>query len=103
MGSTPAQLILSALVTLWALRLAIQWVQGFFAGQTAGAVLTLDRDVARFYRRSLKLFLVYLALGFLGLRSASLLNYPESSRLFVEHFFLPGILAWGVGSCAAPT
>jgi potassium-dependent mechanosensitive channel len=96
MGSAPARLILTALVTLWALRLAIQWVQGFFAGQTAGGVLALDQDVARFYRRSLKVFLVYLALGILGFRSAGLLNYPESSRLFVEHFFLVGILAWGV-------
>ena len=95
MGSTPAQLILTALVTLWALRLAIRWVQGFFAGQAAGGVLALDRDVARFYRRSLKLFLVYLGLGFLGLRSAGLLGFPESSRLFVEHFFLLGILVWG--------
>ena len=95
-GSTPAQLILTALITLWALHLTIQWVQGFFAGQTAGGVLALDRDVARFYRRSLKLFLVYLGLGILALRSAALLNYPESSRLFVEHFFLMGILAWGV-------
>ena len=95
MDSAPAQLILAALVTLWALRLAIQWVQGFFAGQTEGGVLALDRDVARFYRRSLKLFLVYLGLGVLGFRSASLLNYPESSRLFVDHFFLLGILVWG--------
>jgi len=94
-GSDPAQLILLALVMLWTLRLAIQWVQGFFAGQTAGGVLALDRGVARFYRRSLKLFLVYLGLGILGLRSAGLLNYPESSRLFVEHFFLMGILVWG--------
>jgi potassium-dependent mechanosensitive channel len=95
MGSAPAQVILAALVTLWALRLSIRWVQGFFAGRSAGGVLALDRDVARFYRRSLKLFLVYLGLGFLGLRSASRLEIPESSRLFVEHFFLLGILVWG--------
>ena len=94
-GSTPAQLILAALVALWALRLSIQWVQGFFAGQEAGGVLVLDRDVARFYRLSLKLFLVYLGLGILGFKSASLLNFPETSRLFVEHFFLMGILVWG--------
>ena len=94
-SSTPAQLLLAALVVLWILRLAIQWVQGFFVGQAAGGVLVLDPDVARFYRRSLKLFLVYLGLGILGLRSAGLLNYPESSRLFVEHFFLLGILVWG--------
>ena len=94
-GSDPAQLILLALVTLWTLHLAIQWVQGFFAGQTTGGVLALDRDAARFYRRSLKLFLVYLGLGMLGLKSAGRLDFPESSRLFVEHFFLIGILVWG--------
>ena len=94
-GSTPVQLILAALVALWALRLSIQWVQGFFAGQTAGGVLVLEQDVAKFYRRSLKLFLVYLGLGILGLKSAGLLNFPDSSRLFVEHFFLMGILIWG--------
>jgi small-conductance mechanosensitive channel len=94
-SSDPAQLILAALVTLWVLRLSIQWVQGFFAGQTAGGVLALDREVARFYRRSLKLFLVYLCLGFLSLKSAGRLDFPESSRLFVEHFFLIGILVWG--------
>ncbi len=95
-GSAPAQLILAAMVALWALRLSIQWVQGFFAGQTAGGVLVLDGDVARFYRRSLKLFLVYLGLGILGFKSAGLLNFPETSRLFVEHFFLMGILVWGL-------
>jgi potassium efflux system protein len=94
-GAAPAQLILAALIALWALRLFSQWVQGFFAGQTAGGVLALDQDVARFYRRSLKLFLVYLGLGILGLKSAGRLDFPESSRLFVEHFFLMGILVWG--------
>lgn len=95
-SSTPAQLLLAALVVLWTLRLTIQWVQGFFAGQTAGGVLVLDRDVARFYRRSLKLFLTYLGLGILGLKCAGLLDFPESSRLLVEHFFLLGILVWGL-------
>ena len=94
-GSDPARLILLGLVTLWTLRLAIQWVRGFFAGQTAGGVLALDRGVASYYRRSLKFFLVYLCLGILGLKSAGRLDFPESSRLFVEHFFLIGILIWG--------
>jgi potassium-dependent mechanosensitive channel len=94
-GSAPAQLILAVLAALWALRLTIQWVQIFFAGQKAGGVLALNRGVARFYRRSLNFFLVYLCLGILGLTSAGLLDYPESSRLFVEHFFLMGILIWG--------
>ena len=95
MKSTPAQLILSALVTLWVLRLTMQWVHGFFIDEAANGVLTLDRDVARFYRRSLKLFLVYLLLGLFGLKSASLLDVPESSRLFLEHIFLVGVLVWG--------
>ena len=94
-GSAPAQLILSALVTLWALRLAMQWVQEFFAGKAAGGVLALDQDVARFYRRSLKFFLVYLFLGWFGLKSAGLLNIPEPSRLFLEHFFWVGVIIWG--------
>jgi small-conductance mechanosensitive channel len=96
MGSAPAHLVLAALITLWVVRLSIQWVQGFFPGKVAGGVLVLDQDVARFYRRSLIIFLVYLGLGFLGLRCATLLNVPESSRLFVAHFFLLGILAWGL-------
>jgi potassium efflux system protein len=94
-GSAPAQLILSALVTLWALRLTMQWVHGFFADKATEGLLALDRDVARFYRRSLKLLLVYLFLGFFGLKNASLLDVPESSRLFLEHIFLVGVLIWG--------
>jgi potassium efflux system protein len=95
MGSAPAQLILAALVTLWFLRLTLQWVQGFFAGKAAGGVLALDQDVARFYRRSLKLFLVYFFVGFFALKSSGLLEIPESSRLFLQHFFFIGILMWG--------
>jgi potassium efflux system protein len=94
-GSAPAQLILAALATLWTLHLTSQWVQRFFAGKAAGGVLALDGDVAGFYRRSIKLFLVYLFLGLLGLKSAGPLNFPEPSRLFLEHFFLLGVLGWG--------
>jgi small-conductance mechanosensitive channel len=94
-GSAPAQQILSALIVLWALRLSIRWIQEFFAGKPAGGVLSLDRDIARYYRRSLKLFMVYLALGFFGLKSASLLEIPEPSRLSLQHFFLVGVLIWG--------
>ncbi|MGA9755227.1 MAG: mechanosensitive ion channel domain-containing protein [Desulfobaccales bacterium] len=95
LASDPGQLILALLVTLWALRLGLQTVQRFFAGQVGGGILTLAPDVARFYRRSLKLFLVYLCLGFFGLKSSGLLDFPESSRLFLEHFFLLGVLVWG--------
>jgi potassium efflux system protein len=95
-GSDPAQLILGGLAALWALRLSIQWVQGFFAGGAAGGVLALDEETARFYRRSLNLFMAYFCLGLLGLKSAGRLDFPESSRLFVEHLFLVGILVWGL-------
>jgi potassium efflux system protein len=95
LGSTPAQLILAVLVTLWGLRLTLQWTQAFFAGQAVGGILVLDRPTARFYRLSLKFFAVYLFLGFLGLKCADLLDFPESSRLFLEHYFLLGVLVWG--------
>jgi potassium-dependent mechanosensitive channel len=94
LGSEAAQLMLAVLVTYWVLRLSRQWVQKFFAGQAAGGLLLLDDDVARFYRRSLKLFLVYFFLGLLGLKSLALLNLPASSRLLLEHFFLAGVLVW---------
>lgn len=94
-GSTPSQLILAVLITLWGLRLTLQWVQGFFAGQAAGGLLALDRPTAWFYRLSLKFFSVYLFLGFLGLKCADLLDFPESSRFFLEHYFLVGVLVWG--------
>jgi potassium efflux system protein len=95
LDSTPAQLILAVLVTLWLLRLTLQWVQGFFVGQAAGGLLALDRPTARFYRLSLKFFAVFLFLGFLGLKCADLLDFPESSRFFLAHYFLVGVLVWG--------
>ena len=92
LGSDPVQLVLAVLVTVWAVHLSLQWVQGFFAGAAPGGALPLEPEVTRYYRRSLKLFLVYLGLGLFGLRSAGLLGFPESSRLFLQHCFLVGIL-----------
>ncbi len=94
-SSDPAQIILWALFTLWVLRLTFHWVQRFFAGQAAGGVLALDLGVARFYRRSLKLFLAYLFVGILVLKSIGLLGLPDPTRIFLAHIFLLGILAWG--------
>jgi potassium-dependent mechanosensitive channel len=94
MDSEAAQLVLAVLVTHWVLRLSWQWVQKFFAGGANGGLLILEKDVARFYRRSLKLFLVYFFLGILGLKGLGLLNFPASSRLLLEHFFLAGVLVW---------
>jgi potassium efflux system protein len=94
-SSDPAELILWALVTLWILRLSFHWVQRFFGGQGAGGVLALDLGVAKFYRRSLKLFLVYLFIGILVLKSIGLLGLPDPTRFFLGHIFLIGILVWG--------
>jgi potassium efflux system protein len=96
LDSEAAQLMLAVLVTTWSLRLSLQWVQKFFAGRDKRGVLVLDDDVARFYRRSLKFFLVYFCLGLLGLKSVGLLNFPASSRLLLEHFFLAGVLVWAL-------
>jgi potassium-dependent mechanosensitive channel len=90
------QAALSILIGLWALRLGWQWVRAFFAGQDADGVLPLDRDTARFYRRSLQVFLSYLTLGILSLRLAAPLGFPDASRLFLEHIFLLTILAWAL-------
>lgn len=92
--SLSAQLVLDALIALWGLRLGLQSVQVFFAGKAAAGVLPLDPSTARFYRRSLKVFLVYLFLGVLGLKSADLLDVPEASLQFIKHFFQLGIFFW---------
>ncbi len=90
----PVQIILSILVTLWILRLGLRAVHTFFAGKAEGGVLSLDAFTARYYRRSFKIFLVYLFLGLLGLAIVDLLGFPPTSREFLEHFFQVMILFW---------
>ena len=94
LGSKPAQFVLYLLGAWWAWRLALALVQAFFAGEVAAGLLPLDATTARFYRRSLKVFAVYLVLGLFALKSAPLLNFPETSRLFAAHFFLVGLLVF---------
>jgi potassium efflux system protein len=94
LGSTPVQLILYALVTLWALRLGLQLVQAYFGGRPAGVALSLDAPTARFYRHSLMAFLAYVLLGFLGLKAAALLDFPATSLQFLEHWFQVSIFFW---------
>jgi potassium-dependent mechanosensitive channel len=94
LDALPVQLLLYALVTLWGLRLGLQVVQAYFGGRPAGVALPLDAPTARFYRRSLKVFLVYLFLGFLGLKAAALLGFPISSLQFLEHFFQVAMFLW---------
>ncbi len=92
--SPAGRLFLHLLVTLWALRLALDLVQAIFAGKAAAGILPLDARTARFYRRSLKVMAVYLILGIFALINAYLLNFPQSSGLIAEHSFLVGLLAW---------
>ncbi len=94
LGSNPAQFVLYLLGAWWAWRLALALVQAYFAGKPAAGLLPLDAATARFYRRSLKVFALYLVLGLFALKSAPLLNFPEPSRLFAAHFFLIGLLVW---------
>ena len=96
LGSNPAQFALYLLGAWWLLRLALALVQAFFAGEAAAGVLPLDAPTARFYRRSLKVFAVYLVLGTFALKSAPLLHFPENSRLFAEHFFQVGLMIWSL-------
>jgi potassium-dependent mechanosensitive channel len=91
-----AQAVLAILVAWWALRLLWQWVRAFFAGKDHEGVLALDTATARFYRRSLKVFLAYLILGILALRLAAPLGFPDTSRMFLEHIFLLSILVWSL-------
>ncbi len=94
LSSRTAQIILYVLAALWALRLGLQAVQTYFGGKPAGVALLLDAPTARFYRRSLKAFLIYLFLGFLGLKAAALLGFPPSSLQFLQHLFQVTILFW---------
>ncbi len=94
LGSNLANFALYLLGAWWALRLALALVQVWFAGEAAAGVLPLGAATARFYRRSLKIFVVYLFLGLFALMSAPWLNFPETSRLFAEHAFLSGLLIW---------
>ena len=90
----PARIVLYLLGVWWLWRLALALVHAFFAGKAAAGLLSLEAATARFYRRSLKVFFVYLILGLFVVLSAPLLNFPESSRLFGEHVFLVGVLVW---------
>ncbi len=94
LDSQLAQLAFYGLLVLWALRLALQWVQSIFAGKDARGLLLLGRRTARFYRRSLKLLLVYLFIGIFTLKSAAFLGFPRSSRFFMWHIFLIIFLGW---------
>jgi potassium efflux system protein len=93
LGSNAAQLGLYALTALWALRLGLQAVDAYLGG-TPEVALALEPGAARFYRHSLQAFLVYLFLGFVGLRLAAPLGFPPDSLHFLRHCFQVGMLFW---------
>lgn len=93
-GVPAAQTIFYFIGSLVILRLASRVVQAVFAGPKAGGLLPLDDAIARFYRRSLKLFLVYLLMGLAGLAGTELLAVPPASRHFLAYFFGVGLLVW---------
>jgi potassium efflux system protein len=96
LGSEAAQLGLYGLAALWALRLGLQAVDAYIGGHPPEVALDLKPAAARFYRRSLKAFLVYLFLGFVGLRGAGLLGFPADSLHFLRHCFQVGMLFWAL-------
>ena len=78
------------------LRLALGVVRAAFAVKQVQGLLALDDATARFYRRSLQFFLIYLALGLLGLTGAELLGLPLTIRQFLGYLFGVGLLGWAL-------
>ncbi len=86
------RVFLHLLVALGFLRLGCHWLRLAFAGQKTGGLLPLEETTARFYRRYLQLFWLYLLLGVWGLSSAAFLGFPPASRQFLGHLFRLGLL-----------
>ncbi|MEW6657530.1 MAG: mechanosensitive ion channel domain-containing protein [Thermodesulfobacteriota bacterium] len=86
------RVFLNLLVALGLLQLGCHWLRLAFAGKTAGGLLPLEDGIARFYRRYLQLFWLYLLLGVWGLTSAQFLGFPPASRQFLGHLFRLGLL-----------
>jgi small-conductance mechanosensitive channel len=88
----PGRVFLNLLVALGLLQLGCHWLRLAFAGKPAGGLLPLEAGVARYYRRSLQLFWLYLLLGGWGLSSAQYLGFSADSRQFLGHLFRLGLL-----------
>jgi potassium efflux system protein len=87
-----ACVLLHLLLALGFLQLGCHWLRLAFAGQKAGGFLPLEEKTARFYRRYMQLFLLYLVLGAWGLASAEFLGFPLASRQFLGHIYRLGLL-----------
>lgn len=90
------RVFLHLLVALGLLRLICHWLRLAFAGQKARGLLPLEETTARFYRRYVQLFLLYLILGAWGLASAEFLGFPQASRQFLGHLYRLGILGGAI-------
>ncbi len=83
-------------VLVWVgLRLGLRLVQGMFAGQDLGGILPLDERTARFYRRHLKLLLVYvLVFGVFGLSLFKRLGLEAASQDMLGEVLQVGFMVW---------
>jgi small-conductance mechanosensitive channel len=76
----------------------LKLIQVVFAGQEGGGILPLDEKTGRFYRRHLKLLLVYiLVLGWFGLDLLQRLGLEPDSVRILEQGFGVGLLVWVLG------
>jgi potassium-dependent mechanosensitive channel len=93
-----ARIFLLGLLVWVGLRLGLQLIQAVFAGKEHGGILPLDDGTARFYRRHLKLLLIYLLIfGWFGLDLLQRLGLEADSYQILEQAFEVGLLVWVLG------
>ncbi len=83
-------------VSAWVgLQIGRKLIQAVFAGKERGGILPLGSMTARFYRRHLKLLLIYvLVIGFFGLHLLRLLGLEPDTYQMVEELVYIGFLVW---------
>ncbi len=93
-----AWLIFYLVATLVALRLAVNMVHSLFAGKTAGGILPIPEDLARFYRRHLRFLAMYFFLaGIFIIPNTRYLGFtPEEGNLlrYISQVILLGWVLW---------
>jgi potassium efflux system protein len=88
-------IIFTGVSALVGLKIGLKLIQAVFAGKEKGGNLPLDELTARFYRRNLKLLLIYvLVLGFIGLQLLRLLNIVPETYQMLEEIIYIGFLVW---------
>ncbi len=96
LDSPLARIPLLFLAAFAAWRLGSRLTRRIFAGEAAGGLLALDDRTARFYRRSLRIFLIYLCFGLWGLVAIFSVEFPAESRQILRHLYGVGLLAWAL-------